>query len=64
VEQAEAGSDADGVLVVSAWTHGPHGDLRARITMSHGDSAAEVRVVASPDDLHQVLDEWLVSLQA
>lgn len=65
MEQAEAVSDAtDGVLVVSAWRRGPHGELLARVTMSSGESTQAVRVVASPNDLHEVVDEWLASLRA
>jgi hypothetical protein len=64
VEAGEAGNDADGVLVVSAWTQGPRGGLLARVTMSSKDSTSVVRVAASPDDLHAVIDEWLASLDA
>jgi len=55
-------NDADGVLVVSAWTEGATGDLRARITMSGKGSTPLVRAVASRDELHAAIDEWLGSL--
>ena len=64
VEAGEEGNGAEGVLVVSAWTQGPHGGLLARVTMSRKDSTSVVRVAASPDDLHAVIDEWLASLDA
>lgn len=55
-------SDAVGVLVVRAWTDGAAGDLRARITMSGEGSTPLVRAVASRDELHAAIDEWLGSL--
>jgi len=56
--------DADGVLVVSAWTRGVNGTMLARVTMSGGDPSPMVRVVTSPDELHAVIDEWLELLQS
>jgi hypothetical protein len=57
-------NDADGVLVVSAWMQGAAGQMLARITMSGKDSSSPVvRVVTSPNDLHEAIDEWLAALQ-
>jgi hypothetical protein len=53
-------ADADGVLVISAWSEGASGKLLARVTMAaSADPEPAVRVVTSPDDLHDVVDEWL-----
>lgn len=57
-------SEADGVLVVSAWMQGAGGHMLARITMTGEEPGEVVRVVTSPDDLHAAVDEWLASLQA
>jgi hypothetical protein len=62
-EAAAAHSDADGVLVVSAWTRGAGDQLLARITMSSEGSVPVVRVVSDPSELHAAIDEWLASLQ-
>ena len=45
-------------------THHVRQSLLARVTMSCKDSTSVVRVAASPDDLHAVIDEWLASLEA
>lgn len=60
----EAHSDADGVLVMSAWTPGPDGRLLARITMTVEGSAEVVEVVSSPAEVHALVDRWLASLGA
>jgi hypothetical protein len=62
-EAAAANSDADGVLVVSAWRRGVADRLLARITMSSGGSVPVVRVVSDPSELHAAIDEWLASLE-
>lgn len=61
-DAGEPRSDAVGVLVVRAWTEADAGDLRARITMSGEGSTPVVRTVASRDELHAAIDEWLGSL--
>lgn len=62
-EAAPAHGDADGVLVVSAWTRGVDDQLLARITMSSEGSVPVVRVVSDPSELHATIDEWLASLR-
>ena len=61
-DAGETRNDADGVLVVSAWTRGAADDLLARITMSGKGSTPLVRAVTSRDELHAAIDEWLGSL--
>ena len=57
-----APSDSDGVMVVSAWTHGAAGELLVRITMTGRNAGPVVRVVRSRAELDAVIDEWLASL--
>jgi hypothetical protein len=52
-----------GVMVVSAWTRAVAGVMFARITMSAADKGVVVRAVTRPDELHEVIDEWLASLE-
>jgi hypothetical protein len=62
-EVAAARTDADGVLVVSAWTRGVADQLLARVTMTSEGSVPVVRVVSDPGELHAAIDEWLASLR-
>jgi hypothetical protein len=50
--------DSDGVMVLSAWTHGAAGGLLVRVTMTGRDAAPAVRVVGNRAELHAVIDEW------
>ena len=52
-----------GVMVVSAWTRAVAGVMFARVTMSAPDKGVVVRAVIGPDELHEVIDEWLDSLE-
>ena len=57
---------AGGVMVISAWSTGKDGRLVARVTMTArpGDAGeSEVRVVATPQELHELMDGWLARLQ-
>lgn len=61
----EAARQADGVMVISAWTAGKEGRLLARVTMTADPAdpdASEVRVVATLDELHALLDVWFSRL--
>jgi hypothetical protein len=65
-EAGQPATEADGVMVISAWTSRETGRLLARVTITarpEDAAASEVRVVATPDDLHALLDEWLISLR-
>jgi hypothetical protein len=52
-----------GVMVVSAWTRAVAGVTFARITMTAPGHGTVVRAVTGPDELHEVIDEWLDSLE-
>ncbi len=54
--------DSDGVMVLSAWTHGAAGELLVRVTMTGRDAAPVVRVVGSRAELHAAIDAWLGAL--
>lgn len=63
MEHAEQAQDADGVLVVSAWTHGPGGRLLARVTLTAKDADDVVEVVSTPAEVRRLVDRWLESLE-
>lgn len=50
-------------MVVSAWTRAVAGVTFARITMTAPGHGTVVRAVTGPDELHEVIDEWLDSLE-
>jgi hypothetical protein len=50
-------------MVVSAWTRAVAGVTFARITMTAPGQGIVVRAVTGPDELHEVIDEWLDSLE-
>ena len=50
-------------MVVSAWTRAVAGVMFARITMSAPGQGIIVRAVTGPEELHEVIDEWLDSLE-
>lgn len=54
---------AEGVTVISAWTHGD-GELMIRLTMSGANGDPEVLVLSRVDEAVEVVERWLETLAA
>jgi hypothetical protein len=54
--------DADGVMVISAWTEGAGGRLLVRLTMSGAHAEPHVIVLASVDEVVDAVSVWFDKL--
>ena len=54
--------DANGVMVISAWTDGAGAGFLARLTMSGAAPDPQIRIVASTAEVVTAVHEWLEEL--
>lgn len=56
----------DGVLVVSAWIDPETGEFRARVmhTLDPDSAEHQIRWAALPEEVVELVQEWLAGLQA
>ena len=62
INTGEDRGDADGVMLISAWTDGAGGGFLARVTLSGTGPDPEVRVLASTDEVLAAVRQWLEEL--